>query len=236
MNTAQKAMAVAVVAILCIGAVYVVLDDDGPTTRLRTSWDLVTVDEIADMSSSEAFEELQTACDRFVEQASSGTLSPKAMGGLLDDLNDTIKETACALGLFQWDYYRDSTGLSEEYVGWSAFDSRCMDIRNTALREVLEGPGGDTLRKVIGECVCAFLNPGMIKLPQASISSSQITSCFLPVPLLSSQDITLEIFPSSIWISPLKISAPSSIVSILALYILVLIHNSYLYVFCGQVY
>ena len=151
MNTAQKAMAVAVVAILCIGAVYVILDDDGPTTRLRTSWDLVTVDEIADMSSSEAFEELQTACDRFVEQVYSGTLSPKAMGGLLDDLNDTIKETAYALGLFQWDYYRDSTGLSEEYVGWSAFDSRCMDIRNTALREVLEGPGGDTLRKVIGD-------------------------------------------------------------------------------------
>lgn len=151
MNTAQKAMAVAVVAILCIGAVYIVLDDDGPTTRLRTSWDLVTVDEIADMSSSEAFEELQTACDRFVEQASSGTLSPKAMDGLLDDLNDTVKETAYALGLFQWNYYRDPTGLSEEYIGWSAFDSRCMDIRNTALREVLEGPGGDTLRKVIGD-------------------------------------------------------------------------------------
>ena len=107
MNTAQKAMAVAVVAILCIGAVYIVLDDDDPPTRLRTSWDLVTVDEIADMSSSEAFAELQTASDRFAEQASSETLSPKAMSGLLGDLNGTLKETGYAYGLFNWEYNRD---------------------------------------------------------------------------------------------------------------------------------
>ena len=151
MNTAQKAMAVAVVAILCIGAVYIVLDDDDPSTRLRTSWDLVTVDEIADMSSSEAFAELQTASDRFVEQASSGTLSPKAMGVLVEDLNGTLKETGYAYGLFNWEYYRDPTGLSDEYVGWSMFNSQCMDIYDSALREALDGPGGDTLRTVIGD-------------------------------------------------------------------------------------
>lgn len=151
MNAAQKAMAVAVVAILCIGAVYIVLDDDDPSTRLRTSWDLVTVDEITDMSSSEAFAELQTASDRFVEQASSGTLSPKAMGVLVEDLNGTLKETGYAYGLFNWEYYRDPTGLSDEYVGWSMFNSQCTDIYDSALREALGGPGGDTLRTVIGD-------------------------------------------------------------------------------------
>lgn len=151
MNTAQKAMAVAVVAILCVGAVYIVLDDDDPPTRFRTSWDLVTVDEIADMSSSEAFAELQTASDRFVEQASSGTLSPKAMGVLMEDLNGTLKETGYAYGLFNWEYCRDPTGLAEEYVGWSMFNSQCMDIYDSALREALDGPGGDTLRTVIGD-------------------------------------------------------------------------------------
>ena len=151
MNTAQKIMAAGIVAILCVGAVYIVFDDDDPPERFRTSWDLVTVDEIADMSSSEALEELQTASDRFVEQASRGTLSPKAMTALLEDLNGTMKETTYALGLFYWDHYRDPTGLSEEYVGWSTFDNLCIDIWDSVLREVLNGPGGDTLRKVIGD-------------------------------------------------------------------------------------
>ena len=168
MNTAQKAMAVAVVAILCIGAVYIILDDDDPPTRLRTSWDLVTVDEIADMSSSEAFAELQTASDRFAEQASSGTLSPKAMSGLLEDLNGTLKETGYAYGLFNWEYNRDPTGLSEEYVGWSMFSSQCMDIYHSALREVLDGPGGDTLRTVIGDEVADAL------LADVSMSEEEI--------------------------------------------------------------
>ena len=60
----------------------------------------------------------------------------------------------------------------------------------------------------------------MIRLPCALISLSQIPLFISSAP---SHGLTQEICPSSIWISPLNICLPSSIVSILALYILVLI-------------
>ncbi len=82
---------------------------------------------------------MQAASDRFVEQASRGTLSPKAMTALLEDLNGTMMGTTYALGLFHGDNYCDPTGLFDEYVRWSTFDNWRMDIRDSAFREVLEG-------------------------------------------------------------------------------------------------
>ena len=48
------------------------------------------------------------------------------------------------------------------------FSSQCMDIYHSALREVLDGPGGDTLRTVIGDEAADAL------LADASMSEEEI--------------------------------------------------------------
>ena len=151
MNLPQKAMLVAIVAIVCVGAVYTLTSDGGDEPSRFHDWDLMSPDDIPDMSYSEAESELSEIIEEFTREASDGNLSVQATSGYVNSMNETVNDAMFAYSEFRWMYDRDPTSLADEYVGWSNFIAQCSDTVDEALREVLGGPGGDALRRVIGD-------------------------------------------------------------------------------------
>ena len=151
MNNVQKAVIVVIAVVLCAGVAYTVFGgDDGETSRFDEI-NLITLDDAQEMSPSEAMDGLTSRADTLVEEASDGNLSKNAMSMYVDDMMTFYNDTLVAYMLFYWDYHRDPSGLSEEYGLWESFNSQSSEITNEAFREVLNGPGADVLRSVIGD-------------------------------------------------------------------------------------
>ena len=69
----------------------------------------------------------------------------------VDELMTFYDDTLVSYMLFIWEYNRDPSGLSEEYSLWESFVSQGPETISEAFRSVLNGPGADTLRSVIGD-------------------------------------------------------------------------------------
>lgn len=151
MNNVQKAVVVIIAVVLCAGVAYTVFGgDDGETSRFD-GINLVTLDDVQEMSPSEAMDGLTSRADTLVEEASDGNLSVNAMSMYVDDLNTFYEDALMSYMVFTWEYNRDPAGLSEEYGPWESFNAQSQEIIDEAYREVLNGPGADTLRSVIGD-------------------------------------------------------------------------------------
>ncbi len=72
MNNVQKAVVVIIAVVLCAGVAYTVFGgDDGETSRFDEI-NLVTLDDVQEMSPSEAMDGLTSRADTLVEEASDG--------------------------------------------------------------------------------------------------------------------------------------------------------------------
>ena len=151
MNKVQKAVVIVIAVILCAGVTYTVFgSDDGEKPRFDEI-NLLPPDEVQEMSATEAWDGLKSRADTLVGEASDGNLSVNAMSMYVEDMRLFYEDTQTSYMLFCWEYNRDPSGLSEEYSMWETYYSQSLEIMNDAFREVLNGPGADTLRRVIGD-------------------------------------------------------------------------------------
>lgn len=152
MNLPQKAMIVAIAAILCAGVVYTVFyDDDGDDGSRFRDWTLFLPDEIEDVSPEDAVASISETADEFLLEASDGNLSVQATRGYVEELNELYDDAYMSKIKLDWAYHRDPGSLSEEYTEWQDSITLCRETMNDTMREILGGPGGDTLRRVIGD-------------------------------------------------------------------------------------
>ena len=151
MNNVQKAVVIVIAVVLCAGVAYTVLgNDDGETSRFDEI-NLLSLEGLQEMSPTEALDGLTSRADTLVSEASDGNLSRNAMSMYVDELMTFYDDTLVSYMLFTWEYNRDPSGLSEEYSLWESFVSQGPETISEAFRSVLNGPGVDTLRSVIGD-------------------------------------------------------------------------------------
>ena len=151
MNNVQKAVVIVIAVVLCAGVAYTVLgNDDGETSRFDEI-NLLSLEGLQEMSPTEALDGLTSRADTLVSEASDGNLSRNAMSMYVDELMTFYDDTLVSYMLFTWEYNRDPSGLSEEYSLWESFVSQGPETISEAFRSVLNGPGADTLRNVIGD-------------------------------------------------------------------------------------
>ena len=151
MNKVQKAVVIVIAVILCAGVTYTVFGSDDSEKPRFDEINLLPPDEVQEMSATEAWDGLKSRADTLVGEAADGNLSVNAMSMYVEDMRLFHEDTQTSYLLFYWEYNRDPSGLSEEYSMWETYYSQSLEIMNDAFREVLNGPGADTLRRVIGD-------------------------------------------------------------------------------------
>lgn len=152
---------VAVIIVACATYIYSTQDDvtppadepsdDGPVDDGgRLDYELVPItDEMREwMPAAEARTLMDDSLDAYLETSMTEGVE---IGSALKDLEADMESIGMSYFLMTWDYNRDPSTLTDEYLEYSGIVIDLQELWEDALRQSLQGPNSDAVREAIGD-------------------------------------------------------------------------------------